>query len=301
MNQIEIPRASGSYRWYYVDVASGPYTAVFIFMIGSVFSARYSRALKRGAVPGEHAAINFALYENGNRVAWALSEYPHFQADERSLRIGRSELRYTSHGLRAEIHERTAPFFMTGWGSELNVQLELTNEGPSLDEVTLVEGLSHAWRPIAPRARATVKLEPLGLRLEGRAYHDGNHGLVPLGTDLKGWEWVRVHDEARTSIVYRPWSAAPAIVASISQDHAHSHRQHLPEEARTRSAWGLRVPSSLGVRGQPRWMESSPFYARGEASFGCAHALGEVADFARFHSPVVRWMADFRTRAEAPP
>jgi carotenoid 1,2-hydratase len=28
------------------------------------------------------------------------------------------------------------------------------------------------------------------------------------------------------------------------------------------------------------------------------HALGEVADFRRFHSPLIRWMARFRMRVE---
>jgi carotenoid 1,2-hydratase len=29
--------------------------------------------------------------------------------------------------------------------------------------------------------------------------------------------------------------------------------------------------------------------------------LGEVADFRRFHSPLIRWMAHFRTRVEGRP
>ena len=56
------------------------------------------------------------------------------------------------------------------------------------------------------------------------------------------------------------------------------------------------MPTSLGVGGAPALLESSPFYARLEAQSDEAQAIGEVADFARFHSPTIRWMANFRTR-----
>jgi carotenoid 1,2-hydratase len=48
----------------------------------------------------------------------------------------------------------------------------------------------------------------------------------------------------------------------------------------------------------PDLVESSPFYARQVARSGELHAIGEVADFRRFRSPLVRWMAHFRTRVE---
>jgi carotenoid 1,2-hydratase len=66
------------------------------------------------------------------------------------------------------------------------------------------------------------------------------------------------------------------------------------------TGWGLRVPARLQVGnqvvGEPRLLESSPFYARLEARQGALDSLGEVADFRRFHSPFIRWMAHFRTR-----
>lgn len=301
MNRIEIPTSSGSYRWYYVDVTSGDFTAVFIFMIGSVFSARYSTAQKKGGRPGEHAAVNFALYEKGVRTLWALTEYGDVSAsaDGLGLTIGRSHLRYDAHGLYAEVRDKTAPFMLTQWGTPIEVELVLRPEGPTLDEVRLVDGLSHFWRPIAARAHAVVKVKSHGLTLEGSAYHDGNHGLVPLGSDLRGWEWVRRHDAQRTQVTYRPWSDSPAILAEVSATTASLTREPLPAPESVRSSWGLQVPRSLGVSGKPMLMESSPFYARSEAFGGGAHALGEVADFARFHS--VPWLAHFRTRAGGSP
>jgi carotenoid 1,2-hydratase len=66
------------------------------------------------------------------------------------------------------------------------------------------------------------------------------------------------------------------------------------------TGWGLRVPARLHsgceVVGPPRLLESSPFYARLEARQGQLDSMGEVADFRRFHSPFIRWMAHFRTR-----
>ena len=68
MNRIELPRQSGAYRWYYFDVTAGDFTAVFIFMIGSIFSARYSAGLKRGALPTAHSAVNFAISDSVNAL-----------------------------------------------------------------------------------------------------------------------------------------------------------------------------------------------------------------------------------------
>jgi carotenoid 1,2-hydratase len=301
MNCIELPTKSGAYRWYYVDVTAGETTAVFIFMIGSIFSARYSTALKKGGLPREHAAVNFALYEKGVRTLWVLSEYGDLEvsADARELRIGRSWLRYEEGRLRAEVRDKTTPFMVTSWGEPTVARLELVPEGPTVDEVTLVPGLSHRWRPIAARSRAVVTVEGSDRRVEGRGYHDGNHGEVPLGSDLRGWEWIRVHKAEATEITYRPWSGTPATLVRVTDDAAEQRAEMLPDFESTRTVWGLRVPSALGLPGEPILLESSPFYARAETATADAHALGEVADFQRFHSPAVRWMASFKTHRGA--
>jgi carotenoid 1,2-hydratase len=299
MNRVELPAASGAYRWYYVDVTSGDFTAVFIFMVGSIFSARYSMALKKGGLPREHAAVNFALYEKGVRRLWVLSEYGDVRTshDERTLHIGDSWLRSTAKGLEAEVRDRTTPFMLTGWGRPTHVHLTLKAEGPAHSELRLVDGLEHFWHPLAARARARVQIKGQGIDLEGPAYHDGNNGLVPLGFDLRGWEWARVHGPQRTDITYRPWADAPALRVGVTADAAMSTREVLVPGPSRRTSWGLRVPDSIGLEAPPVLVESSPFYARIESSHDGHHALGEVADFARFHNRSVRWMASFRTRA----
>jgi carotenoid 1,2-hydratase len=300
VNHIELPSVSGAYRWYYVDVSAGDVTAVFIFMVGSIFSARYSMALKKGGLPREHAAVNFALYEKGVRTMWVLTEYGAVKTpDPRTLQIGTSELRYGERSLTAVIRDKTAPFLMTQWGEPAHVELELAPEGPTHDEVELVPGLSHRWRPIAARSRATVRVKNRDLEFTGPAYHDGNHGQVPLGFDLRGWEWARTHSPTVTTIAYRPWAEGPAQQVRVDATTASVTASSNEPVPTVRSSWGLRVPSTLGVTGKPMLIESSPFYARLEAREGPHHALGEVADFARFHSRSVRWMAAFRTRSGA--
>jgi carotenoid 1,2-hydratase len=79
---------------------------------------------------------------------------------------------------------------------------------------------------------------------------------------------------------------------------------HAPSGGRRhrRSAWGLALPTDIGAGGVAvparRLLESSPFYARQETHAGGLHALGESADFRRFRSPLIRWMAYFRMRTE---
>jgi carotenoid 1,2-hydratase len=298
VNAIELPEGSGAYRWWYVDVQSGEYTAVFIFMVGSIFSARYSAALKKGGRPREHAAVNFALYQRGVRTLWVLTEYGDVERtpNGRALRIGASWLRYHPGGLTAEVRDRTTPFLLTSWGEPTQALLELEPVGPLGTEVRLVPGLEHHWRPIAARARATVRIPSHGLTFSGHAYHDGNHGTPALGTDLAGWDWARVHTPHATTITYRPWASGPATLVRVTDTEVSEEQRVLPAPETRRSSWGLPVPGGLLPGASQVLLESSPFYARAEAASGTSSALGEVADFARFHNRSVRWMAGFRTR-----
>lgn len=281
MTRIEVPQRPGAYRWWYVDASCGDFTVVAIFMIGSLFSPRYAVTGLRGAAPSAHAAVNFALYQRGTRRLWALSEYDGVEASADGLCIGASQLRYDGDGARLSIVERTAP-----WGTPFEASIELDADGPGVAPVELVPGLSHRWQPIAPRARARVNV--LGLELDAAAYHDGNFGDVPLGTDLRGWEWERRCSGALTEIVYQPWGGE-ALHVEAGERGVAVRRGAAGEVRRSRTAWGLDVPRGSSV------LESSPFYARW---IGDAHVVGEVADFARFRSPWIRWMARLRTRME---
>ena len=296
-----LPDTAGAYRWFYADVTAGEYSAVFIFMVGSLFSPRYSVGAARGARPLEHCAVNFVLYHRGTRQRWVLSEYPRasVQRGGHALRIGRSLLEYTPEGVvRMEVDERCAPL-----GGRVRARLVLEPRAPAADEVRLVPGLPHFWRPLAPRARARLEVHSEGVVAEGLGYHDTNHGAELLGARLPRWHWARVHGPEETVVDYhRPFGGAPLRVTAGALG-TRSERA-LRTEARPTSltGWGLRVPARLYAGhqavGEPRLLESSPFYARVEARRDGLDVMGEVADFRRFHSPLIRWMAHFRTRVE---
>ncbi|HVG57740.1 MAG TPA: carotenoid 1,2-hydratase [Hyalangium sp.] len=294
--------APGSYRWYYADVTAGEHSAVFIFMVGSLFSPRYSVAARRGGLPREHCAVNFALYHRGTRRHWVLSEYAVMEQESpHRLRIGRSTLSYSGETVRMEVDERTAP-----WGRPVRARLVLEPVTPLGDEVQLVPELPHWWQPMAPRARALLEVDTEGVRAEGMGYHDTNHGAEQLGKRLSGWHWSRTHGEHETVVDYvLPDGTSPVRVTAAPgrmRCERGASGEVLPTE---RTGWGLRVPRHLRagttVVGAPRLLESSPFYARVEARQHGLDTLGEVADFRRFHSPLIRWMAHFRTRVEGRP
>ncbi len=292
-----LPSRAGAYRWYYLDFTHGEYTAVFIFMIGSIFSARYSASAKKGGLPREHAAVNFALYEKGVRWQWVLTEYQdvRLREDGRRLEIGDSWIEASDHAVQVHVRDRTTPFAFTQLGRPTEATLRVALDVPGAEEVRLVAGKPHWWQAFCARGQAQLVVPNHGLKLDGLGYHDGNHGDVPLGGDLPGWEWERTHGRDRTTIDYRPRGAPAWRIDARPTGVSVTHPAERTALERTRSNWGLSVPKRLGDA-PAALLESSPFYARLEGASADGHVLGEVADFQRFHSPAVRWLSRFRTR-----
>ena len=291
-----LPSTPGGYRWYYADVSAGQVHAVVIFLVGSIFSPRYSRAARRGATALSHCAVNFALYDGDGRRAWVLSEYGSAQVSGSELKIGRSCARWDGDSVTFEVDERTAP-----WGRPLRASLELHAETPAGDEVQLLKGQPHHWQPLMPRAAARLHVPTHGVELSGRGYHDTNHGAEALGGGVPGWQWMRAHAEADTQVLYRLPDGEQLKVVASSGGVVHE-RQPGTALRQGRSAWGLDVPDELetgrGKVARGKLLDSSPFYARFASAGGEVDVLGEAADFRRFHSPFIRWMAHFRTRVE---
>lgn len=298
----ELPSRPGAYRWYYADFTAGDVTAVAIFLVGSAFSPRYSVAWRGGARPVEHCAVNFALYRGGRRRRWVFTEYPGATLRPGELSIGHSRLAHGASGaVEVEVHDRTVP-----WGRRVSARLHLTPEVASLPQQQLVEGAPHFWQPLAARAQGRLELVEEGLDLEGRGYFDTNHGDEPLGTSVPGWTWLRLHTSTSSRIAYWPrsagghlerplWLEAGAAGVSLGREAGAAPPRSAP------TGWRLSVPTTLehgGTRflAKPQLLESSPFYARLESQGEGAHAMAEVADFARFHRPDARWMAGFRLR-----
>jgi len=293
MSPLEVPTAPGSYRWYYVDVSNDEWSAVFIFMVGSLFSRRYVKNHGRGVAPTAHAAVNFALYRRGRGVIWVLSEYDsaHLNDASTTLDIGSSRFARASDGtVSISVVDRT-PW----WRRGVEAELTLTPETPECAPVTLVDGLSHQWFPFAIRAKGHLRVPSHGVDFTGRAYHDGNAGQRVLGTDLPGWSWIRTHRPTSSEVIYQP-DDAPTWQVLASATDVQVKREARPRHPTRKTNWGLTVPRKLGVDAPVRMLESSPFYARMEATAGDVHTLGEAGDFARFRSPLVGWLADLRTR-----
>jgi carotenoid 1,2-hydratase len=295
-----IPERSCSYLWLYTDVVVGDVTAVCIFLIGSVFSPRYAAGAGAGAVPLEHCAVNLALYRRGRRMAWAFTEYrgvAHAAAE--GVAIGSSTLRYARDGtLVVTIRERTAP-----WGRPLDARLELTPARTLADALPLDTQRLHYWEPRIVRGTAWLEVPALGIAGTGLGYHDVNRGIAALGDGVHGWWWTRVH-APDTSLVRYGVRGAASVIELAAHDGGEASVVHAPSVGRRHrlSAWGLALPTDIGAGGLAvparRLLESSPFYARQETHAGGLHALGESADFRRFRSPLIRWMAYFRMRTE---
>ncbi len=297
MNTVLIPNESGSYRWYYVDVSDGEYTCVAIFMLGGLFSARYAKASARGGRPAEYSAVNCAVYRNGIRQAWSLSEYPtaRVENDGRRLCIGKSWFEYTAQGCDIVIDDKTTPFLLTSSGRPLSISMSLQFQSPPGEEQQLFENEPHFWQPRAALATAQVEVLSGTEKFSGRAYHDLNHGAELLGRRVAGWEWIRTHSESETMVSYRPDGEPQHIEVRANAERVSTRRVAADAPERKRTNWGLSVPLQLANR-PIALLESSPFYARLEATRGGELVLGEVADFRRFHRSSVRWMAGFKTR-----
>jgi carotenoid 1,2-hydratase len=279
MTRVSLPASKGAYRWYSADVVAGPFTAFFTFMLGSVFSGRYAASHKKGGPAREHAAVHFALYEQGVRVAWVVNEFQPVAVEDagRTLRLGTSTLTYRAEGF--SMHVASAS---TAWASAIEATLDVTAESPRGAEQAVVEGLGHRWQPLCVRGRARLAVPNWELDLSGLASHDSHAGDAPLGHGgFAGWDQVRTHRPGSSRVLLRPWGA-PTLVAELV-DGALSIARHRDEAPGARSNWGLSLPASLGLGGAPTVLESSPFYARLESSDGAAHAFAEVADFERFH------------------
>jgi carotenoid 1,2-hydratase len=289
---FEIPQQPGSYRWYYFDFQAGPVTAVAIFMLGSLFSPRYSRRQKFGARPFEHSAVNFALYKNGRCTQWILSEYATAKLEQGGSRlcIGNSSLTRTPKGVfEIQVAEQTP------WRKRpVRIQMTVSPQTVPTEPIRLVTTMSHYWHPFSPFAEGELMMDQN--RSLGRAYHDRNFGDVPLGTDLKYWSWSRTHEPQRTVVRYE------AEGTSVIELKANAEGQSMErfEQARTPTVttpWALSIPARV-LGHVPTRLESSPFYARLEAQQEGRHQMVEVADFKRFRAPWIRWMADLRTRYE---
>jgi carotenoid 1,2-hydratase len=320
MQELTWQRAAqtpGGYAWWYFDAldAAGD-GLVCIFFAGSVFSPSYAARLRRGerALPGEHAAVNLALYRRGRPAVWVMSEYPSIDAGDDRVVVAGSRIEREGDGFCIVIDERTAPYRRRVRGTIL-----VEPEGPALSPTSLAEGqYVHAWQALAPRARVRASFEAPDFALDGLGYHDRNWGDGRLEDAFTRWGWARFHGPRRTSIVY-------ALTDHVGRDRAFAAEVPRGEPGRLVEVapsahgelrpgrWGLRLPRSFGVGGldggealhveTDELLEQAPFYGRYRARLSHPLApaeppvegMGEFLDLVRFRSRGIQFLLHFKT------
>jgi carotenoid 1,2-hydratase len=296
------------YRWWYVDALSddGSHGLTIIAFVGSVFSPYYKWARRSGpADPGNHAAVNVALYGKGGHK-WAMTERGRraVTRDRSSFVVGPSRLDWDGSALSIDLDEVTFPVPGRIRGRILVHPESLNSETFFLDPGSGGTGV-HLWRPIAPTARVEVKLERPGLRWQGEAYVDSNWGAVPLETSFVRWDWSRARLGDGSAVLYegrrrdgRDFALAlrfdqtgratpfdPPPLQALPKTRI----WRIPRFTRSAAAAGAEVEATL---------EDTPFYARsvvrqqllGETTT----AVHESLELDRFDLPIVQAMLPFR-------
>lgn len=216
----------GSYEWTYFDGLSedGELGFSAIWFRGIPMSPWYSAAIDRdpqNALPEQHCAFAFGLYNRKGRIASALEEGPEsfFSGDTNSpdVRFRENSL-YASPGKGGE----------TGYHIRLNIrrpllqsriQGEITLQFPSHDlSGTAVPydpaAGKHFWVPAAPNGSFNAAIDITGIgrtasryRFQGRAYHDRNFGVEPLHHLNVHWHWGRLHFGSKAFVFFEVSSA----------------------------------------------------------------------------------------------
>ena len=189
--------------------------------------------------------------------------------------VGPSSAEWDGTALTVRIRERGAPVPWPLRGTLRVIPDFLTEAAHPLSP----DG-SHAWAPVAPRARIEVGFDQPNLSWAGQAYLDTNWGDRPLEDSFSGWHWSRTHLKAGTAILYdsRLIGGQSESRAMLIGPDGSTADLDLPVHHRLkRSLWGIERATRTDSQAPPsvlRTLEDAPFYAR---SMVDASLLGERA------------------------
>ena len=257
----------GGYAWWYLDAISddGQHGLTVIAFIGSVFSPYYAWAGRRD--PLDHCAFNVALY--GPRASlWSMTERRRsaVMRSRDSLAIGRTTASWEHGALVLDIRERAAPIPRRIRG-RITIHPQAINPLPFV----LEERGQHWWRPLAPRARVTVKMSAPALRWQGSGYVDQNAGAEPIEQAFSQWTWSRAATRDGTAIIYDAVRRRepPLSLALAFDRHARFDERASPPSARLpRTRWrvlpGRRARNEGRATSAVRSFEDTPvLFSRG--------------------------------------
>ncbi len=289
------------YRWWYFDAesADGAHALTIIAFVGSVFSPYY--AWSNRARPGDHCALNVALY--GEQPRWTMTERSSARvviARER-FHIGASSLTWRDGALLIAIDERAAPFPRAVRGVVKIRPRALTDRTFAIDAAG-----RHRWRPLSPCADCEVEMRDPPLSWRGEGYFDSNDGEEPLEEAFQSWDWARLSaKDAAPLILYdtMPRNGPPRRLAiEISETGAVAEQapplmKSAPPTPLFRMPRRAGADESAGVK-IVRTLEDAPFYSRSivETTIGGIPRRGfhESLSGERLRSPLVRAMLPFR-------
>jgi carotenoid 1,2-hydratase len=297
--EFDAPVAPGGYRWWYVDALSddGQFGLTIIAFIGSVFSPYY--AWSGWADPFRHCAINVALY--GPRGArWAMTERgaDSLRRSHDFLAIGPSALAWRDGALVIAVDEFSAPI-----PRRIRGEIVVAPEAINRRQFTLEAAGGHVWRPIAPLARVSVKLEAPELSWNGHAYLDTNAGDEPLEKGFSFWTWSRAKLGDGAAIFYdaerrREDPLSLALRFDAAGDVAMIEAPRVALLPKTKWRVPRRTRSDDGSARVLRSFEDTPFYSRslvaGRFAGAQAEWVNESLSLDRFAHPIVRLMLPFR-------
>lgn len=329
----ELERASGSFAWWYADLVTPRGDgAVLIWSYGLPFLPGYAAAARAGhpQPPRSRPSVNLVAYRGGKANVYLLQEVAREDADGGTggeQRIGACRFRRRVDGGRLRLDaELDCP--LPGTRERLTGELRLAGTARAAERGTHSGGAAHVWTPLTGPAEGEMVLR-MGARtvadVRGRAYHDRNHGGVPLhDLGIGRWIWARFPLPDRERIVYLLWpedGGEPRCLAlELGADGRTERLDGVSAypEGRRWTALGPSLPACLRLRRVGRaWatlrprapVDAGPFYLRflcdmEDADGRSALGWGELCHPARvdlpLHRPLVRMRVHRAGRRNSP-
>ena len=227
------------------------------------------------------------------------------RAEPDTLTIGPSSMRWEGDRLVIEIDEISGPPVI----SRVRGTVTLTPRAVTGVELALTPDGAHVWRPFAPVADISVRLDADGWQWDGHGYFDANFGLRPLEADFDFWTWGRFPTAAGATCFYdaemRDGSTVRTAIAFAPDGTAHA-TEAPPLTPFARSGWRVRRATRADPGTTPRQVKpmlDAPFYARAlvETRLNAETVTGvhEALDLTRFRRPWLKPMLAFRVPRRA--
>lgn len=286
--QGEVPAeaawAPGGFAWWYADLCTPQGDGVvLIWAYGLPFLPGLAHAARRGHPQraADRPSVNLVVYRGGAPVFYLLQEHGGDAPGLAALQdVGASRFRRVVSDGRCRLYAEL-DCAVPGTDARVTGTLSLDcalRTGPA---VSVADDGRHVWTPMTGPGEGEARLDfggaPLA-RIRGRAYHDRNHGTVPLhALGIDRWIWGRAPLPGREAVWYLLWphgGGEPTALGFETGKDGEMRGLDLSVDlsAPRRAAVGLRYPGEMRLRtadGAPwltvrhaRVADDGPFYLR---------------------------------------